>query len=531
MRYIVPFFLFIFVILWSSCRNDFETIPSTGQLQFSRDTVFLDTVFSNISTATYSFKVYNRGNEDISIPNVRLQNGNNSKFRLNVNGSSGTTFTDVTIFAKDSIFVFVESTADIKELTPDQKEFLLTDKVLFDIESRQQDVDLVTLVKDAVFLFPQRLDTRGTTESLVLGQNEDGEDIEIQGFVLEDDELTFTNEKPYVIYGYALVPNDKTLTIEAGARIHFHEGSGLLVANEGTLKVNGTLSPDPKKPFENQVIFQGDRLGSGNIFDEEPGSDFKDIAGQWGLIWLLSGNSKHEINYATILNSTVGILMDANANNATPSLDIKNSQIYNSTIAGIIARNWTVTGENLVIGNSGEASLNCSLGGTYNFEHCTFTNYWNNSSRKFPSVLLSNALVTGPNTVITAPLQEANFSNCIIYGNEEAEIGFDRAMDIPLNYNFQNCLIRFEEEDLKIPEEDKELYDFTNTALYQNIILNESPNFKDVEKNLFNIGDASAANGKATVLGMGTDILGTTRNATAPDIGAYESVSFEKNDD
>jgi hypothetical protein len=34
-----------------SCRADFETIPSTGDLVFSRDTVYLDTVLLQLALA------------------------------------------------------------------------------------------------------------------------------------------------------------------------------------------------------------------------------------------------------------------------------------------------------------------------------------------------------------------------------------------------------------------------------------------------------------------------------------------------
>jgi hypothetical protein len=35
-------------------------------------------------------------------------------------------------------------------------------------------------------------------------------------------ELQFNNNKPYVIYGYAAIPSNKTATFEAGTRVHFH---------------------------------------------------------------------------------------------------------------------------------------------------------------------------------------------------------------------------------------------------------------------------------------------------------------------
>jgi len=115
-----------------------------------------------------------------------------------------------------------------------------------------------------------------------------------------DDELTFTNERPYVVFGFMAVGDPdgntaKTLNIEAGARIHFHADSGLLIADDATLTVNGDISADPDV-LENEVIFEGDRLETG--FSETPG--------QWGTILLTDGSINNSINYATIKNATVG---------------------------------------------------------------------------------------------------------------------------------------------------------------------------------------------------------------------------------
>jgi len=116
MKYVYGLVLFCSIVLWSSCRNDFETVPSTGNLEFSRDTVFLDTVFTNIGSSTYNLKVYNTSDDDITIPTIRLGEGENSQYRLNVDGLPGKIFNDINILAKDSIFVFVETTLDIDNL-------------------------------------------------------------------------------------------------------------------------------------------------------------------------------------------------------------------------------------------------------------------------------------------------------------------------------------------------------------------------------------------------------------------------------
>ena len=93
--------------------------------------------------------------------------------------------------------------------------------------SNTQKVELVTLVKDAVFIYPNK-DANGVVETLIFDVDGDGVDDEtnVQGRFLEDSELTFTNEKPYVVYGYAAVASGKTLDINPGARVHFHANSG-----------------------------------------------------------------------------------------------------------------------------------------------------------------------------------------------------------------------------------------------------------------------------------------------------------------
>ena len=67
------YILFIgFLITMTSCRKDFETVPSSGCLEFSKKIVYLDTIFTNISSSTYTLKVYNRSNKDIHIPVLQL---------------------------------------------------------------------------------------------------------------------------------------------------------------------------------------------------------------------------------------------------------------------------------------------------------------------------------------------------------------------------------------------------------------------------------------------------------------------------
>jgi hypothetical protein len=513
MKYVYGLAILSCLVLWSSCRNDFESVPSTGNLEFSRDTVYLDTVFTNIGSSTYNLKVYNRSNEDINIPTLRLGDGETSNYRLNVDGLPGKIFNNIQILAKDSIFIFVETTFDINNLPGGGNDFLYTDQIVFDAGSNEQKVELVTLVQDAVFLYPADLGN-GMYETLNLGVDENGDDILIEGFFLNDPELTFTNDKPYVIYGYAAVAAGKTLTINPGARVHFHANSGILVANTGSIKANGALSSDPEV-LENEIIFEGDRL--------EP--NFADIPGQWGTIWLTAGSTNNEFSYTTIKNSVVGILMDSNDGDRT--LTLKNVQIYNNANVGLLARTGNVYGENLVINNSGQTSLSISLGGTYEFNHCTFANYWTNSFRSFPSVQIDNFLQVSDTQALVENLVQANFNNCIIYGNEIRELGLSRVEDpsVLFNFNFTNSLIRFEDPNGDFS--DNPLYDFSNNTFFSQIVLNADPVFQNTNLNNFNIETGTSGADGIGLSGVppANDLNNVPRNNN-PDAGAYESIIF-----
>ncbi|MGB0879548.1 MAG: hypothetical protein ACPGTO_03175 [Polaribacter sp.] len=501
MRYFFTLLISIILISVSSCRKDFNTVPSFGQLEFSKDTVFLDTVFTNIGSATYNLKVYNRGSKSITIPTIQLENGISSNYRLNVDGIPGKEFNDIDILANDSMYVFVETTIDVTNI-PNP---LYTDRILFDNGNNQQDVDLVTLVQDANFIFPGKNPITMKIDSLTL----DGNPTTIKGRFLEDSELTFTNTKPTVIYGYAAVPANKTLTVNAGAKIHFHSNSGIIVDDKATLKVNGTLTE--------KVVFEGDRLEH----------SFSRIPGQWGTIWMRAGSKNNEIKHAQIKNGIIGILIDSIGTASTPTLKLQNTEIYNHSNFGILARETNIEAYNVVIGNAGQASLAATVGGTYHFTHSTFANYWNSGIRQLPTVLVNNFFVytndSGQEIIETRDLHAANFNNCIIDGNNNVEFVLDKVDGSLFNYTISNCLIQFNDTNNSFVN-NAEL-DFTNSN-YQNIILNGNPHFRDTQNEDFIIGQESDAINTATSTPFTSDILGVDRTS-APDIGAYQHITFD----
>ena len=72
----------------TACMDDDDfTLSSAHTLSFGTDTLSLDTTFSSVPTPTKMFWVYNRSGKGIKIANVRLRRGNQTGFRVNVDGT------------------------------------------------------------------------------------------------------------------------------------------------------------------------------------------------------------------------------------------------------------------------------------------------------------------------------------------------------------------------------------------------------------------------------------------------------------
>jgi hypothetical protein len=511
-------------ITMSSCRNDFAFEPSTGGLEFSKDTVYLDTVFTNIGSSTYTLKVFNRSDKDISIPKIQLGKGVNSKYRIMVDGMTGDAgaqgkiFSNVELLAKDSLFIFVEVTADVASANP--TDFLYTDQIQFtNISGAPQKVELVTLIQDAYFIYPNRTqnpDNTFTYEGINLGNDDTNQPVTIIGSTLNhndpinQDEYNWGNDKPYVIYGYALVPDNETLNVSSGARVHFHANSGLIIAKNATLRINGLPSPtnDPND-LSKEVIFEGDRL--------EP--DFSDVPGQWTAIINFSTSNNNLIEHLTLKNATVGILSNNLAlttDNSVTKMTIKNSQIYNCSNFGILGRSAQITGDNLVINYSGQANLAATYGGTYTFTNCTFNNNW--SSSKQAAVLLNDYLET--ETAYLTKATTTNLTNCIVYGSNSTEISLEKK-GVSFTTNFSNCLFKVFDQSSAL----------ANNPLYDSIRLeqngnkkNLNPKFKNISKNqMWPTENLFAVIPPASSSPF--DILNKPRNASNTNIGAYQFIA------
>lgn len=476
-RGLSSYYLLVFILALFSCKKDPILSDSSAKLDFSESKILFDTVFTSIGSVTKNLKVYNNHDKKLIISSIRLANGNNSDFRLNINGTPTKSLTDIEIDANDSLYIFVEVTVDPNGAnTP----LVITDSILFETNSNLQDIDLIAWGQDAHYFYPDTYVPGLPAYSIVCNE-------------------TWINDKPYVVYGYLVVDSACTLTIEAGTRIHFHNNGGLWVYRGGTLKVNGSMA-EP-------VSFQGDRLEYA----------YKDIPGQWDRIWLNEGSINNEINYAIIKNGFIGIQAEPLIGHYDndQKLILTNTIIENMSGMGIYSRNYRIHGYNNVVANCGTYTLAITLGGSYNFRHCTFANYWGYSSRSEPSILINNY-----DSYQALNLDSAYFGNCILYGDLENEIGLDFSGSATSNYKFDYSLLRIDPT-----------INTSDLAHYNNIFKNLDPKFKDPATNNYELDTLSNAIDKGNINisnnspAIPTDIKGTNRlSDIAPDLGAYERI-------
>lgn len=479
-RHIVVGFLLIVLGLSTGCNK--ERIPSNDpklKLAFSNDSVLFDTVFTSLGSATRRLMLYNTHDEMLNISSVRLYGGENSPFRLNFDGEAGSEFYNKNIPGHDSLFSFLRVTINPND---NNSPFIVEDSMEFITNGNRQIVHLVAYGQNANYIIADRV--IGTFPKFKI--------------VADSLETTvWTNERPYVIYGYALINSYGTLQVEAGTRIYIHDGGGIWTWSDGLLIIDGTR--------ENPVVIQGDRL--------EP--YYKDQPGQWDRIWLMDGRegADNSINHAIIRNGFIGVQTESFIHPTRSALRLENTIIENHSGYGIYSRLYAIEAKNLVVANCGKGGVSVHFGGDYRFTHSTIANnnwnYGNGTKRSEASVFLNNYAQDSAG-YYDFPLR-FELNNSIVYGNLDNEFSTDFRSSDSI-YVFDHCLIKTKR------------YQYASQG-FTSCIFNRDPLFADYEGFDYHVDGISSP-----VIGAGNPVFGAevpfdldgVSRSSVPDIGAYQ---------
>ncbi|MGB6036065.1 MAG: hypothetical protein WBG42_07340 [Cryomorphaceae bacterium] len=491
--------LLVAVLVTGCDKEEFNTSPDF-RLAFSTDTVSFDTIFQSIGSATQIMKVYNRSDEFVTIDRISVIDSCDTydPFRINVDGISGDSISesvysvsDVEIGPNDSAFIFVEVTIDPNALN--QMCSALQIGVLeFLVNGNRQYVTLFAFGQDANFFIADTIDEGKPFSPPIKIIDPSGASI-----------ITWTPDKPYVIYGYARVETGQKLIIQPGTQVYFHQGSGLWVDAGASIEVGGESGE--------AVVFQGDRLEE--FFDEEPG--------QWDRIWINGDTENNTFTNTIIKNNFIGIQVEPspyseNSNSLVSNrLILKNVAIRNNSVAGIFSRNYRIEAENLLVSAGGQHCLAATGAGQYRFDHCTFANNWSASTRQTPAVFLTNLYPVDSQTLGVGNILNSRFRNCIFYGNGLNEFGFDfETASASIDLSIDHTLIRMQEDDF---------LELDQSYFADEIFVGFDPGFVNFSGGDFRLREDAFVRSKGTSLGglPNFDIVGTPYNNPRP-LGCFE---------
>ncbi|MCU0448607.1 MAG: right-handed parallel beta-helix repeat-containing protein [Bernardetiaceae bacterium] len=370
-------------------RQEVLTTSPEARLGFSRDTVLFDTLLTDRLSLTRRLWIYNPSANAVET-DLRLAGGENSPYRLVVNGQEARPTSRLRLLGRDSALLLVTA-----RVPPGQRDlpFVVRDSVLFTTNGNAQKILLLAYGRDAVYLRNVRL--RGAHR--------------------------WSGSRPYVLVGNVLVDSLATLQVAEGVQVLLDAGANLLVA--GQLRVEGS----PGRP----VVFTSSRQDGA----------FADAPGQWGGLYFLEGSRPHYVGHARLRNGTFGLRLGRPDADTLPDLVVENTIIENMREVGIAAFTSDLQATNTVVSNCIGQLVLCVAGGHYRLRHCTLANSQTRFLREGPSVVASNTLLLDNGQNLDAPLGFW-LENSIVWGDQADELGLVDGRRSPYTAEVRNCLVR-----------------------------------------------------------------------------------------
>lgn len=425
---IVIISLFAVLQLLSACHDDDVLTDGAAQPWYELNqgaSQHLGVLFPGRTTSTQKLLLYNKNDGALELESIVLRGGEESLFRINVDGMAGTSFnnSDYLHIAKgDSLHVLLEASFFGQQ---EQREQEYEDFIDIRCNGRTSSIRLAVTVKNVE---------------------------ELQGDTIRHDTLWASGGVDKLVYGTLVIPEGVTLTVEEGMTLFMHDKAGIKV--QGTLQLLGSL--------EKPVRLIGDRTDS--LFSNLA---YVDMSAQWAGIWILPSSMDNLFDHAEIKGMTWGIslsqdsLSEQQALTMSPQLTVRNSLIKNCDMNLINAYATTMVIENSLLMNSGSDMLSL-CGGAYEVTHCTMANYQFWTAFHPYDLRISNYTFEPDSTdenqavLVHAPLYRCDITNTLIYGNGhnpnvaldyEGYFGSIVPHDSIFHYHFDHCLLNADGED------------------------------------------------------------------------------------
>ena len=367
LRNILFIFCAIFAFAISSCISDDITYSSDANLSFSTDTVSFGTIFTDLTTPTARLQVYNRNDKGVIVSSIKFRDPD-TPFRLNVDGVSGQSFTDVEIRANDSIYIFLECFIDENNEFEPQR---ISDQLEFVTNGVTQNVEVEAWAWNVTRLY-----------SFTVSEN-----------------TSFTAQRPYIIFD--------TLTVEPGVTLNIEPGAWLLFHDKASMKVKGTLLALGES--DNFIRMSGDRLD-----DILPDVPYDQLAGQWGGVDIAPESFGNRLEFVNMRSTVSGLRVDSCGDLSKNKLTLVNSWLHNSQ-GNVLSSEYAAVDAYGCCFSEAAGSVVRLIGGKHNFVQCTIANSYLFSSFFQPNLYLGHCL-QHEQEENDQPLMMASFENGIVWG-------------------------------------------------------------------------------------------------------------------
>lgn len=468
---IIAFVLLLMTTM--ACQDDWSfSVDDRYELEFSADTLELDTVFTGVSSGSYLFMVYNPNGVNLRFDAV-MGGGASSSFRINLDGQGGAQILGQEIAAHDSLFCYVS--VNIPE-SDDLGYFREFDSVRFVLESGNvQYVRLRACGENAVRLKGRR--------------------------IMSD--TTLTAHKPFLIYDSLYVAEGATLTLAPGTRLYFH--------NDAVLDIAGRIVAQGSQ--DSMIVMRGDRL---DVMQTVPPVPYDLRSSQWRGIRIRGGSYDNVFRYCDIHSSDFGIKADSAA------ADRIKLGLYSSIINNVKGNCIEATGCRIEVANSQitNAGVSCVdvAGGVSDFMFCTIASFslWSLGEQA--------VMVTDRRDGVPVPFVGARFRNCIITGRHADEFVASLAdsvkkLDV---YSVSNSLVRT--TDSLDTHLSNVVFDAGETVGADNFRCKSRDGLRPVFR-LDSLSKARGAAGEGAAL-WPVDLAGVARPPMGADAGCYQYVDY-----